>query len=196
MDAQLSALNVAVTAFGDDSAVAEDQRSQASTVSTWPPRSVHDEPFNFSSLVVAFLFARTLVSERAGPDGDSRMFWVSHLEVISLSHREPVGDVPGQASFVTEDDVFRRDVGAHSRAGVSRVRISQFADGEIVSWRGRCVRACELCSRCELSAVVQGHRPVPSENGSRPTAGDSELIEDVSLDSFACNYEDHAVTRR
>ena len=39
---------------------------------------------------------------------------------------EPVGDMLGRATLVTEDDVFRRDMGVHSRGGVSRVSISQF----------------------------------------------------------------------
>ena len=34
------------------------------------------------------------------------------------------------------------------------------------------------------------------KNGSQPTVGDLKLIEDVSLDSFACNFDDHPVTRR
>ena len=71
----------------------------------------------------------------------------------------------GRATLVTEGDIFRRDMGVHSRGGVSRVRIAQFADDKIGSWRGR-------FSRCELNSDVRCQ--------SRPTAGDSELVEDVS----------------
>ena len=50
---------------------------------------------------------------------------------------ELVGGMLGRATLVTEDDVFRQDIGGHRRGGVSRVGISQFADDEIVFWRGR-----------------------------------------------------------
>ena len=50
VDAQLSVWNAVVPVFGDERGVAEDPRWQASTVSTWPPRQVHDVTFNFSSL--------------------------------------------------------------------------------------------------------------------------------------------------
>ena len=55
----------------------------------------------------------------------------------------------GRETLVTKDDVFLRDIGVQSRDGVPRVRISEFAEDELVSWRGRRVRACELFSRCE-----------------------------------------------
>ena len=41
----------------------------------------------------------------------------------------------GRTFFVTENDVFLGDEGVHSQADGSRVRISQVADEEIVSWR-------------------------------------------------------------
>ena len=74
---QLSVRNTVVPVFGGDSGVPEDQRSQASTDSTWPPRSVHDEPFNslqscqprrvwWSLSCIRGLWKR----ERAGPDDD------------------------------------------------------------------------------------------------------------------------------
>ena len=67
---------------------------------------------------------------------------------------ELVGDMLGLATLVTEDYVFLRYMGVHSRDGVSRVRLSQFADGEIVSWHRR-------LSHCELNnSDVRGH-----ENG-------------------------------
>ena len=50
-------------------------------------------------------------------------------------------------------------MGVHSRAGVSRVRISQVADDEIVSARG--------------------HRSVPVENSSHSTAGDPEWLRNM-----------------
>ena len=83
----------------------------------------------------------------------------------------------------------------HTRGGVSRVRISLFADDEIDSWRWRRVCACELFSRCELDSDVRRHRPVPLINGSRPTAGNPKLTGDAALDVVACNYEKHLVTR-
>ena len=43
---------------------------------------------------------------------------------------------------------------------VSRILISQIADDEIVSWRGRSVRACELF----FLADIQGHQSVPFLN--------------------------------
>ena len=54
---------------------------------------------------------------------------------------ELVGDMLGRTTLVIEDDVFLNDMGVHSRGDVSRVRMSQIADDEIVS--------CELFSRCE-----------------------------------------------
>ena len=97
---------------------------------------------------------------------------------------------------VDEEDVFLDDMGVHSRGGVSRVRVPHLADDELVSWCGRRVRACELFSRCELNSGVRGRQSILFENGSQPTAGDPELTEDVALDSFACNSEDHLVTHR
>ena len=102
---------------------------------------------------------------------------------------ELVGDLLGRAVFVTEGEAFLGDVGVFSRGDGSRVRISQFADDENASWCGR-------FSRCGLKKDVRGHQPVLFENVSRPTAGDAELIEDVSLDTFACNFDDHPDTRR
>ena len=52
-----------------------------------------------------------------------------------------------------------------------------------------------MFSRCELDSDVRGHHPVPFVNDSRTTAGNPELNGDVALDFFACNYEDHPVTR-
>ena len=46
---------------------------------------------------------------------------------------EPVGDMLGRATLVTEDGVFRRDMGVHSRGGVSQVCISHYANNKIVS---------------------------------------------------------------
>ena len=91
------------------------------------------------------------------------------------------------------EDVFLDDTGVHFRG---RVCTSQFADDELVSWCGRRVRACELFSRYELNSDVRGHWSIPCVNGSQPTVGDSQLTEDVALDSFACEYEDPPVTRR
>ena len=61
---------------------------------------------------------------------------------------ELLGDMLGRATLVTEDDVFQRNMGVHTRGGVSRVRVSQFVDDEIASWRGR-------SSRCELDSDVR-----------------------------------------
>ena len=47
----------------------------------------------------------------------------------------PVGDMLGRATLFTGYDVFQGDTCVHSRGGVSRVRISQFADDEMGSWR-------------------------------------------------------------
>ena len=61
-----------------------------------------------------------------------------------------------------------------------------------------CRRIVSLCGwfpRCEQHSDVRCHQSVLFGNGSRP-AGDPELIEDVSLHSFACNFDDHPVTRR
>ena len=84
----------------------------------------------------------------------------------------------GGANFVTEEDVFLDDMGVHFRGGVSRVRISEVADDEIVSWRERRVLACGLTSRCERNSDVQGHQSFTVQNGSQPTAGDPELTKD------------------
>ena len=60
----------------------------------------------------------------------------------------------------------------HTRGGVSRVRISQFADDEIGCWR---------VARSRI-------------NGSQPTVGNPELTGDFAFDFF-CKYEVHPVTR-
>ena len=60
-------------------------------------------------------------------------------------------------------------MGVHSRGGGSRVRISQFADDELVSWRERPAHAFEVFPRSQ--SVLSGV-------SSRPAAGDPELTED------------------
>ena len=62
-------------------------------------------------------------------------------------------DMLGRAVFVTENDVFPGDIGVHSQADGSRVRISQIADDEIVSWRERRIHANEAFSAVELAAL-------------------------------------------
>ena len=47
----------------------------------------------------------------------------------------------GEQFWSLRNDVFLDDMGAHSRGGASRARISQVADDEIVSWRERRVHA-------------------------------------------------------
>ena len=69
------------------------------------------------------------------------------------------------------------DVGAHFLSDGSRVRISQVADDKIVSWRERCVHACELFSRSERDSDARGHWSVLVENSLRSIAEDPELIE-------------------
>ena len=77
------------------------------------------------------------------------------------SSRFVVGRVGFMRAISPQEDIFLDDMGVHSSGGVSRVRISQFADDAIGSWRGWRVRACELFSRCELDSDVRGHWPVP-----------------------------------
>ena len=75
----------------------------------------------------------------------------------------------GEQFFVTEDDVFLGDTGVRSRGDGSRVRSSQVADDENLSWRERRVHAYELFSRGERNSEVRGHRSVPVGNSSHPT---------------------------
>ena len=138
-----------------------------------------------------------------------------------------VRDMLWRAVFAIENDVFLVDMGVHSRTDGSRVRISQVADDEIVSWHWRRFHAYEVFSRTERNSDARGHLSVPHENCLHRTAGDPELTEqhgddeghegeldarklapvcssagrlrkweDVVWESFACNYEDHLVTRR
>ena len=48
---------------------------------------------------------------------------------------DPVRDMLRRAVFVAENDVFLGDMCVHSRVDGSRVRNSQVADEQIVSWR-------------------------------------------------------------
>ena len=73
---------------------------------------------------------------------------------------------------VTEDVVFLGDFGVHSLGDGSRIRISQAADDEVVSWR-----ACELFSRSERDSDARGRRSVQIENSLRSIAEDPELTE-------------------
>ena len=68
---------------------------------------------------------------------------------------EPVRDMLGRAVFVTDNDVFLVDMGVHSQ-----VRISQVADGDIVTWRGRRFHAYEVFSRTERNYDTRGHLSV------------------------------------
>ena len=67
---------------------------------------------------------------------------VSNIDGFSWVFDELVRDMLGRAVFVI-DDVFLGDKGLHS-ADWSRVRISQVADDEIVSWRERRFQAYEV----------------------------------------------------
>ena len=70
---------------------------------------------------------------------------------------ETVGDMLGRAVSVTEGVAV---LGVHSLGDGSRIRISQAADDEIVSWRERRVHACESFSRSERGSDARGHRSV------------------------------------
>ena len=85
----------------------------------------------------------------------------------------------GRAVFVTVNGVY---MGVHSRADGSRVRISQVADDEFVSWRERRFHAYEVFSRTERKSDARGQRSVCVENSVHATAGDTELNEE---------HEDH-----
>ena len=74
---------------------------------------------------------------------------------------ETVRDMLGRAVFVTESDVFLDDMGVHSRADGSRVRISQVADDEIVSLRERRFHAYEVFYRTERNSDAHSHQSVP-----------------------------------
>ena len=115
------------------------------------------------------------------------------------------------------NDVFLCDMGLHSRANGHQVRNSQVADEEIAPWRRRFL-ACEASSRNERNSDARSHQSVHVDNnlhgGSDHSNQEGEVDarvlvilyssadrrfrkwEDVVLDSFACNYEDHPVTRR
>ena len=91
---------------------------------------------------------------------------------------EPVCGELGRAVFVTECEAFLGDMGVCPREDGSRVRMLQVADGETVSWRDWPAHAREMCSRIEPFCAVQGHRSVPVEISSRPTAAAPKLTED------------------
>ena len=82
----------------------------------------------------------------------------SNIDGFSWVTDEPVRDMFGRAVFVTESDVFLGDMGVHSRADGSRVRFSQVADEESVSWRERRFHAYEVFSRTERNSDARGHR--------------------------------------
>ena len=57
---------------------------------------------------------------------------ISNVVGFSWVSDELVRGMVGRAVFVTENDVFLGEMGVHSRANGSRVRISRVADDEIV----------------------------------------------------------------
>ena len=81
---------------------------------------------------------------------------VSDGEGFSWVSDEPVDDMLVRAVLDTEDVVFLGDMGVHSLGNRSRIRISQAADDEIVSWRKPRVHACELFSRSERDSDARG----------------------------------------
>ena len=81
----------------------------------------------------------------------------SKIDGFSWVIHESVRDILGRAVFVTE------------RADGSRVRISQVADEEIVSWRERRFHAHEAFSGSGRNADARGHRSVPVDNNLFPT---------------------------
>ena len=126
---------------------------------------------------------------------------------------EPIRDILGRAVLVTEDDVFLGD----TRCGGSRVRIAHVADDE-VAWHGSRIRVCSVAPKGIRRLEVTG-RVLLQTIYYTPCAGNPDLIEEQGdwegelvspvlaplyssddrrflLDSFACNYEDHPVTRR
>ena len=102
---------------------------------------------------------------------------VLHVDGFSWVFDEPVGDM-----------LWRRTLRMMSSCEIWVCTLGA-SYNDIVSWRGR-------FSRIELNSDVSRSRVSLFENGSQTAAGDPELIEDVSLDSFACNFDDHPVTRR
>ena len=77
--------------------------------------------------------------------------------------------------FVTENDVFLGAMGVHSQADGSRVRISQVADEEIVSWHELRFHAYEAFSRSERNADARSHQSVPVDNIPHPHCGGSRI---------------------
>ena len=69
-------------------------------------------------------------------------------------------------------------MGVNCHAGGPRARISQVADGEIVSWCERRFHAYEAFSRTERNSDARSHWGVPVENILHPTAGDPEVTEE------------------
>ena len=94
------------------------------------------------------VLARGLLSRVTGVTSRSRIGF-PHAQV-SLE-REAALPVSSQSAPPSA-----RVMGVHSRGGVSRVRVSQFADDEIRPRRGRRVRAYELFYRCEPDSDAQG----------------------------------------
>ena len=156
-DVQLNVRKASVSVFGDDPGVAEDQWPQASTVSSWPPRSVHNKPFSYSSLAShksgdhfpvhadsgkqneqapmmtrgcfweswapSLLADSSLEREAVSSQPKPQSVHVLHVDRFSWVFVELVGDMLGRAVFVTKNDVFLGDMGVHSRADGSRVRL-------------------------------------------------------------------------
>ena len=81
----------------------------------------------------------------------------------------------GEQFFVTENDVFQGDMGAHSRADGSRVRISQVVDDETVSV-GFTHTTRSPSPKEILMLVVTCQSLV--KTAYTPTAGDPELTEE------------------
>ena len=116
----------------------------------------------------------------------------------------------GRAVFVTENDVFLGDMGVHSRTDGSRVR--RLHAYEAVS---RSERKPDARSHWSVSIDGKEHTtaecPEKGEDLASTTVRKVSLMlehwrhcasadrrfrqwEDVVLDSFECNYEDHPVT--
>ena len=95
---------------------------------------------------------------------------VSNIDGVSWVIDELVSDMLGRA--VNENDVFHGDMGVHSRADGSRVRRSEVADEEVVSFRERRFHADEAFSRDERNPDARSHRSVSVDNNLHTTAGD------------------------
>ena len=67
----------------------------------------------------------------------------------------------------------------------SRVRILHFADDKVVV--PGVGGAFAHVTRCEPDSDVRGHRPVPSVNGSRPTAGGGFGGDCLQLQGSSCH---------